>query len=361
MIQIEQLKMAMYRRGITLSDLATLMGVTDESSQQVLIGSRDLSPIELSRLCDGLNFGSSFFIHQKIDFLHESEVSFRKLASVSKKEKLSILAGGSIAIHLYQNITKGLNLPKPDLPDIESFTPPEFAAALTRKHWGAGQRPFGDIVKAMESFGIVMLSFHEDSGIDGFSLWNDGIPCIFVNTAKTSERSRFSIAHELGHLLLHKNGVSGRSTDEKDADIFASELLIPTEDLENNFYGDVSIHGLIALKQRWGVSLKALIYKLKEKGYIADHVAKNLFIQTNNKFGCQYEPEAIEPLKSYVFQTVLKKMWSQGQGKNQISTQLGLPVEDIESYSFGAVELNSKFKTLEKLPRSSSELTLVRM
>ena len=68
--------------------------------------------------------------------------------------------------------------------------------------------------------------------VDAFSLYRDGRPFIFLNTAMSGERQRFDTAHELGHLVLHADADVAHGRDkEQEANRFAASLLMPARGL----------------------------------------------------------------------------------------------------------------------------------
>jgi Zn-dependent peptidase ImmA (M78 family) len=69
---------------------------------------------------------------------------------------------------------------------------------------------------------------HADA-VDAYSIWYDQVPYVFLTRRKTSERIRFDLAHELGHLVLHGDVPAETTAEERAADAFASEFLIPRE------------------------------------------------------------------------------------------------------------------------------------
>ena len=134
---------------------------------------------------------------------------------------------------------------------------------------------------------IVRVSGNEDD-IDGFLYQEEGDLVIGVNRDQATVRKRFTIAHELGHLLLHKHsrvhvdrgfrvrlrsGLSGEGTDrdEMEANRFAAELLMPIEflqaDLEEREFDLADDGQLRALAKRYGVSTQALAIRLSGLGY----------------------------------------------------------------------------------------------
>jgi hypothetical protein len=121
-------------------------------------------------------------------------------------------------------------MPSPDLPELRSEDPGSAAASI-RRHWGLGFRPIPNLIRLMESKGVRVFTLSEGKNVDAFSFWRDGTPFIFLNTLKSAERSRFDAAHELGHLLMHSHGYPEGREVEKEADSFASHLLMPREDV----------------------------------------------------------------------------------------------------------------------------------
>ena len=100
--------------------------------------------------------------------------------------------------------------------------------------------------------------------IDAFSVWKDAIPYIFLSSEKYSDvRLRFTLAHELGHLLLHANYINEEEIQtkvifdkiEKEADLFAAALLLPATTFSNDIYS-TSIDHFINLKKKWKASVK---------------------------------------------------------------------------------------------------------
>ena len=151
------------------------------------------------------------------------------------------------------------------------------------------QAPPVPVAKLARSCGarIVRVSGNEDD-IDGFLYREDGDVVIGVNQDQATVRKRFTIAHELGHLLLHEHSLvhvdsgfrvrlrSGQSNegtdrDEMEANRFAAELLMPIEflqaDLEKQEFDLADDSQLRALAKRYGVSTQALAIRLNGLGY----------------------------------------------------------------------------------------------
>lgn len=147
-----------------------------------------------------------------------------------------------------------------ELPDIdldESGGTPEDVARTVRDHWAMARGPVPSVVEVLERAGVVVVLW--DFGvpeIDAVGLRMRGLPpLMFVNGALPTDRMRFTLAHELGHLIMH--GLP-REDMEKEADRFASEFLMPEIDIRPQLQ-NLTLTLLATLKKYWRVSMAALI------------------------------------------------------------------------------------------------------
>jgi Zn-dependent peptidase ImmA (M78 family) len=122
-----------------------------------------------------------------------------------------------------------------------------------------------------------------DDGLSGMALIKDGVPVIGVNSQHHPNRQRFTIAHELAHIVLHpeeltkavhvdkgslrRDRVSAQGTDdlEIEANAFAAELLMPEELLSAALDEKLDLEDpqvLESLANRFRVSLIALQHRL---------------------------------------------------------------------------------------------------
>ena len=105
---------------------------------------------------------------------------------------------------------------------------PATAARLLRAEWQMPAGPVRDLIGWMETAGC--LIFQSDFGtnrVDGLSQWNEPYPVVMINASAPTDRRRLTLAHELGHLCLHSQGVPDDL--EGDANTFAAELLMSAE------------------------------------------------------------------------------------------------------------------------------------
>ena len=157
----------------------------------------------------------------------------------------------------------------------------EDAARSVREDWGLGNDPIPKLAELLEERGIKVLSMALEK-VDGLAAKVRRNACdearvIVINKKDWAERKRFNLAHELGHIVLDiKPGVE----EEKAAHRFAGAFLMPADVLRSEIgekRSSISIAELVALKQRFGVSIQALAYRCKELGIVSQRLFADLF------------------------------------------------------------------------------------
>ena len=154
--------------------------------------------------------------------------------------------------------------------------------ALEVRTWVLKQEenaPIKNLTKAIESAGVCLVPLIGLKGIDGLSSWVEGQPVIGLSKDVPGDRFRLTLAHELGHLILH---TPSREQAEPEANRFAAALLIPEEEFAGGIEameGRLTIRNFLKMKGVWGVSASALIYRAFHSGYLSDRSYRSLQIQ----------------------------------------------------------------------------------
>lgn len=343
MFNPSRLEFARKRRGLTKKELAAKVGLTPRSIS--MFENRESPPAEdtLKKLALALSFPISFFSGEDIDVPHQETVSFRAMSKLSASRRDAALNSGAIAFLFNQWIEKRFTLPSPDLIDVEKGEDPEAAAMMLRQYWGIGELPIRNVIHLLEAKGIRVFSLAENTvEVDAYSLWRDNTPFIFLNTMKSSERSKFDAAHELGHLILHKHGTHVGQDAEIEADRFASAFLMPRSSIlaSASAVRLATISTLIALKKKWGVSLAALAYRLHKLDLLTDWHYRTLCIEMSKKGYNKSEPESIEREYSKIWEMAFTSLRNEKISKEHIAQDLDIHVKEIESLVFGLVTMN---------------------
>ena len=153
-------------------------------------------------------------------------LNFRSMSAMSASERDAALAAGSLAFLLSDWVEQRFDLPQTDLDDL-SDDAPEVAFIVPCERNGAWASVRSKIWFNFETKGIRLFLMAENRVTnDAFSVWRaeTETPYIFLNTIKSAEHNRFDIAHEIGHLVLHRHGgPRGRRAEERDL-IFSLRL-----------------------------------------------------------------------------------------------------------------------------------------
>ncbi|MDJ0355656.1 ImmA/IrrE family metallo-endopeptidase [Paenarthrobacter sp. PH39-S1] len=174
-----------------------------------------------------------------------------------------------------------IKLPEVELPALEPGTTPPKAAALLRRCWDLGEGPLRHLVATAESRGVVVVvrPLGEIDSVDAFSVVILDRP-IIVTTPRRSEnvfRHRFSIAHEIGHLLLHRDLGEHGVAVEREADEFAAAFLTPATAMDAALPQRLDLAALDRLGRTWGVSPHSLIRRMVERGRTTESSARRAY------------------------------------------------------------------------------------
>jgi Zn-dependent peptidase ImmA (M78 family) len=222
-------------------------------------------------LAAALSFPVEFFQGSDVEGFPLGAVSFRAMSKMTAGTRDAALAAGRIALLINEWLEARFQLPRPDVPTL-GLQSPETAAEMVRTRWGLGYAPIPNMVHLLESKGVRVFSLPpECRSVDAYSLrWFD-TPVVVLTPGKSSERRRFDLAHELGHLVLHaeQEGFQG-PTAEREANRFASAFLMPRRALLARPLRNASLDAILRERTRWKVAAMALTYRLKELGFLSD-------------------------------------------------------------------------------------------
>lgn len=356
MFNPSRLTVARQRRGLTKRQLAGLIEATDKTVQNYESGDMNPSEESLSRLSSVLGFPTAFFEGDDLEILSPDVASFRSLKKMKAAQRDMALSAGSIALIFSKWIDQNFDLPEIALPHFEPGIDPEAAAMALRREWGLGEHGIRNMVHLLEVKGIKVFSLDIDAvAVDAFSMWYGGQPFVFLNTQKTAEHSRFDAAHELGHLVLHRQKYNQEEgTDaEKEANDFAAAFLMPRGAVLAKAPRFVTIPALVSMKKEWGVSVAALNYRLHKLGLTSEWINRSICIELSKLGYRTSEPEPMPHENSQVLQKVLVALRNEGMGRSEIARQLNLHVSEIDKLTFGLTLTNGTGLSSAVNPRQS--------
>ena len=284
----DNLRIARLTSGISLQDLGEKVGTTRQYLSQLETTDKKPAPDLLEALCYELGVTAKFFANPLGNMVKDEECHFRKLSSVPMYSVRECTARITLVHKVVDALDKYLDLPAvnfPDLSPVESNKDAAVAAQRCREYWGLGKRPIESVARLIEFAGGVITSLGDISEkVDALSVHRER-PIIVINSSKNSPRLRFDLAHELGHMVMHKGIESGCKDSESQADQFASYLLLPQEALLGSYRPSsrVSWQSIKQIKLKWGISMRAVIYRLRQSGLITPSQYRTANIALNKK------------------------------------------------------------------------------
>jgi Zn-dependent peptidase ImmA (M78 family)/DNA-binding XRE family transcriptional regulator len=330
-----RLTIARRRRGLSKTKLAELIGVDLRSVTAYELGEYPPAQDTLARLSAVLGFPTEFFSGDDLDELSTETASFRAMKKMSASKRDMALGQGAIALHFNRWLDSKFELPSPNLPDLSHEANPEVAAESLRRAWGIGELSVRNMIHLVEAKGVRVFSLAIDTReVDAFSVWKDGVPFIFLNTYKSAEHSRFDVAHELGHLVLHKHGGPRRRDAEKEAHLFASAFLMPRGSVIANVPKFATYPVLVELKKVWLTSVSALVYRLHALRLLTDWQYRGLSIEIANR-GKDIEPNEAPREISLLLPKMLQSLYEDGINRSQIARELAISTSELEKLIFG--------------------------
>lgn len=275
-----KLKVARSASGLSLRALADAMGgIVSAQAIGKYERNEDMpSSRVLIALAKALHVSEEYLLSE--DELSLEGVDFRKKVGTSSKEEAALEARAVHLLERYLAVEDLLQMRSVEWEQPRSAPHPvadvrdaEDAARSVREDWGLGNDPIPQLAELLEERGIKVLSLDLDS-VDGLAAKvrrkeRDAARVIVIKRSTWSERKRFNLAHELGHMVI---APSGGVDEEKAAHRFAGAFLMPADVLRAEIgahRSSISIGELVALKKRFGVSIQALAYRCKDLGIIS--------------------------------------------------------------------------------------------
>lgn len=323
----DQLTFAREYRGLTQTELAKrVSGLSQSNLSRFEKGLGVLSEGVIDRIMDVLDFPKGF-LRLNIRNAATSE-NYRKKAKLNTAARNRINRFTRLAAYTLDRLFEEVETPDFDIPqiDLDDGTTPEEAAQIVRRKFRLGDDPVKDICNLLERNGVFIYEWdcgYED--FDGVSFVTDaGNRLIIINGGYPADRKRFTLAHELGHLVMHASSdfvILPARDKEREADAFAGEFLLPRDTLRNQLLG-IKFKDLPALKRRWLVSMQTIARKARDTGAVDGNAYTNMMVQFSRNHWRKKEPVEV-----YIDRPVVIE-----QTKSVALEQIGYTIPEMSSY-----------------------------
>lgn len=273
--------------GLTLDEVSECLGglVTKQAISKYERGLMQPSSVVMEALCKLYRASPDFLLGRKQITI--SDFSFRSKEQISKKVEQRIISEIRVWIEHYLALENLLGVqtvfrnPVSEI-KISDFNDIENAALQVRRKWNLGNDTIASVCRILEISGIKVLELEFEEDIDGLCGWVDKkVPFIVLKKNNiTIERKRFTALHELAHILFPSLGRINIKTKEKMCHRFASAILLPTKVIDayvGRCRDSLSIAELSLLRSIYGISIAAIVHRLKDLNVISDDYYNHIF------------------------------------------------------------------------------------
>ncbi len=294
-------------RQYNIAQLADAINVTRQAVWKYEQGEALPSETNLQKIIKVLDFPYEFFFKPiECSNIADGVVFYRSLKSseASARSMIKVKCGWIGEVYLYLN--EYLKMPVLNLPQLDLLVNKnelrdeeiEELANIIRRHWSIGIQPIDNLTYLAEKNGFVVSSVETTcQKTDGCSEYIKGIPVIFLDKGlKSACRSRFSLAHEIAHLIMHGHITKDDIKDKKvlnriehEADRFAGAFLMPRDSFARDIRS-VSLDYFLSIKRKWRVSIAAMIYRCKDLGLLDEEQVLMLRKQISYRRWIREEP-----------------------------------------------------------------------
>jgi Zn-dependent peptidase ImmA (M78 family)/transcriptional regulator with XRE-family HTH domain len=349
----ERLREAREIRSMQGMILAEVVGVSPQAISQYETGRSSPSPDVLRRIAEVLGVYEHFFtLPPRVDM--DRRIFFRSLSAATKaaraRAERRLMWLGDLADY----VSGSVELPATAFPELDLPKEPnkiseveiESAAKDVRAHWGMRDSPVANVVSLLENHGAIVArdrlgaeTLDSLSACDG----RTGRPYVLIGTDKgTCVRWRHDAAHELGHILLHRNidrrSLTNRTdlaTVEDQAHRFAGAFLLPLTSFSEDFFA-ASLDAMRTIKPKWKTSIGAMIMRARQIDLLSEDTARRLWISYNRRGWRKSEPldDELPSEEPVVLRRAFELLAAhQVDVLHDVSTSTGLASADIEALS----------------------------
>jgi len=314
MIYGERVKQARELRGLTQTELSRQVKVTQGRIAQIEGEFRDVADSLISEIAYRTDLPLSYFSRPPENWLSAGSLLFRARTSISKRAVTQSLRDAEHVFGLAHSMAKNLDIPVLLRP-LDGD--PKEAARKTRALLGLSTtEPIRNLIRILENIGVWVLAVPAMKGRDAFCCWavaeGKQIPVIVISPDCPGDRLAMNVAHELGHLVLHKNQLGRLSPElEKEAFAFGAEFLMPEAGVRSDLRPPMSLTLAARLKPKWGVSIQALVRRAYDLNIISERQYRYLFMQLSSKGWRTTEPVPILPEKPRLLKKMAEVLYGQ--------------------------------------------------
>jgi len=328
-------------RGLTQRGLCALVNVSPNAIAKYESGAMLPTSAMEAALAQALGVSVDYF-HRPFTFsIPATGWEFRKRASLGETK---INAIKQKALHMMENIAdieevfgiqRSFQINYNDVV-VSTIEEAEEQARRLRNDLGLGIAPFVKPIERLESLGVRIVEMEADAKFLGTSTKVGNIPLVVLNATFTPEGKRFTLFHEMAHLLLK---LADKADAEHVCNAFASEMLIPSSVLINRLgmnRKSITLKELEDLQTEYGISKEALMYKACQHNIITENYFKYFNIKLNTRKNVVFRERVQKSLwpvetSQYLYNLVMQALTNELITKTKAASLLDVDVETINN------------------------------
>lgn len=350
----------------TKKALAEEVGISPSTMSKMLNKQIAMSPDMVRRLSARTDYPIEFFSSDAtripvidLTYRHTSKSSVSELNAVSAEFSLLLNVSNKISdiVGMHPR-TDWIDELAPKTDDEVTRDYIEHIAGKTREFLGIPSHgAIKNITRSIECSGIVIaplktltpLAGEEHLHSDGVTYpgLKNGTPVIgYSPDSDAGDRERFTKAHELGHLILHRYRRPTKYRDmENEAHAFAGALLMPLSDANVLISASTTLKDFGQLKAGWGISMAALISRGYRAGILSKDRWRSLFIQLNARGWKKNEPIHVGVERPLLLSSMIGKIYGDERGavnSFRMTQELRMPFRYLDVWAGGLKEQGSE-------------------
>ncbi len=312
----ERIHRARVAAGLSLRALAVEVGVSQTAISKY--EKEQITPSSTALLAIARATGTKVEFFFRTGAVELGAPEYRKRASLGKKAQARIEATVLEQAERFVELVRlypNRPIPTFEVPDtipttVESYDEIEDVAEQLRAAWDLGLNPLPDLIATLESRGLLVLAIPGDERgrFDGLAATIDGLPIVVVGEDWPGDRQRFTLAYELGHLVL-QGRLATHLDDEKACNRFAGAFLAPRSAVKRELglrRRFIEPRELYMLKHEYGLSMWGWVYRAKDLRVLPDAKAVSVFRMFSSRGWRKLEPDSqVAPEQPHLFEQLV--------------------------------------------------------
>lgn len=355
-VNFRNLLLARESRGYTQKQMSEeIKGLNQGNLSKMEKGLLPIQYETLTQIAEYLDYPINFF-HKASQNRTVNSFFYRKRVTISSKDISMLEAQFDITRMAIDELLESVDIPECSLPCIP-LTANLSASDVARRirlFLGLQRGPIDNFISHIENQGVIiaMLNYVPEKFFGVTMFTNRMQPVIFLNNDLSNDAKRFTIGHELGHLVMHLRDLDYSEDDiqlDKEANEFSSEFNMPTSECRNDLI-NLKYSDLPNVKMYWKLSKAAISYRAKSMGFLTDSQYKYFMMQLSSSHQRKKEVEVVDLDRPKLLKKIIDVHLNElNYTKEELANITGLSTYDLNDLFFSQYNaVKPKMRILRK-------------